>query len=116
MSCPYIKLIPQLGAAVWYSPDAQLGPLEIRIEAGIAGLDALDCLDFWGAFERAIYPYDDRDKQLAFEQQLRDLGAETGQIQFSRPASIASLPDANTGLQYTLLGMMSIDVVRPFSP
>ena len=116
MECPYIKLLPRLGAVGWYSPDAQMGPLEIQIQAGVDGLDAADCLDLWDAFERAVYPYDDRPKQLAFEAALVSLGAETGQIEFSRPAAIAQLSDANTGLQYTLLGMMQINIVRPFSP
>jgi hypothetical protein len=116
MQCPYIKLLPLLGSVGWYAPDAQMGPLDIQIQAGVDGLDAADCLDLWDAFERAIYPYQGRDKQLAFEAELVSLGAETGQIQFSRPASIAELPNANSGLQYTLLGMMQVNIVRPFSP
>lgn len=116
MECPYIKLLPRLGTVGWYSPDAQMGPLEIQVQAGVDGLDAADCLDLWDAFERAVYPYDDRTKQLAFEADLVALGAETGQIEFSRPASIAQLPDANAGLQFTLLGMMRLNIVRPFSP
>lgn len=116
MSCPYIKLLPQLGAVDWYSPDSQRGPMEIQIQAGVEGLDAADCLDLWDAFERAVFPYGDRDKQFAFEQQLRDLGAETGQILLARPASIAALPDSASGLQYTLLGMMSLNIIRPFTP
>lgn len=116
MECPYIKLLPRIGMSGWYSPDAQMGPLEIRVQVGIDGLDVADCTDLWDAFERAIYPYDHRPKQLAFEADLVALGAETGQIEFSQPATVAQLPDANTDLQFTLLGMMRLNILRPFAP
>lgn len=115
-SCPYVKLLPRLGMVGWYAPDAQRGPLEIQVQVGVEGMEAADYLNLWDAFERAIYPYDDRDKQLGFEQDLVALGAETGQILFARPASVAGIDDAGANLQFTCLGMMSIDIVRPFNP
>lgn len=111
---PMIRLTPQLGPMEWYSPDAQAGPLEIAIEAGVDSFDACDCLDLWEAFENAIYPAD-RDRRNAFEAELRgcpELGAETGQVTFSRPASIQGAE----GGQFRLIGMMSISILRPFNP
>src|SRR5690606_9355747 len=116
MSCPYIKLLPRLGQVDWYSADAQAGYLEVQIQMGVEGYDALDCLDLWDAFERAIYPFNDREKQLEFEQELRDAGAETGQVTFSTPASIQAMEAANVGVHFTLIGMMRVRVVRPFNP
>lgn len=113
-NAPAIRLTPRLGAIGWYSPDAQAGPLEITIEANVDTFDACDCLDLWEAFELAIYP-PDAAKRNAFEQDLRgcpDLCCETGQITFSRPASIQS---AENG-QFVMLGMMSVNIVRPFNP
>lgn len=116
MSCPYIKLLPRLGQVDWYSPDAQFGSMEIQIQMGVEGFDALDCLDLWDAFERAIYPFDDRAKQLDFEQQLRDDGCETGQITFSTPATIQQMETANVGIHFTLIGTMRVQIIRPFNP
>lgn len=113
-NAPMVRLTPRLGPVDWYSPDAQAGPLEITIEANVDTFDACDCLDLWEAIELAIYPAD-RTKRDAFEQELRgcpDLCCETGQVTFSRPASIQS---AENG-QFLLVGMMSVDIVRPFNP
>jgi hypothetical protein len=109
---PLVRLTPQLGPVDWYSPDAQFGDLEIKVEIGVDSFDAGDCLDLWDAFERAIYPYDDAAKQLAFEAALVGLGCETGQITFSNPASIQSAQDG----QFLCLGMMRVKIVRAFNP
>jgi hypothetical protein len=116
LQCPYIKLVPRLGTVGWYSPDAQAGPLEINIQVGVQGMEAADYLNLWDAFERAFYPYNDRDKQLALEQDLASFGAEPAQVMFARPASVADIADAGGDLQFTCLGMMSINIVRPFNP
>lgn len=110
---PMVRLTPQLGPMGWYSPDSQAGPLEIAIEVGVESFDACDCLDFWEAFEDAIYPAD-AAKRNAFQADLTEcnlMGAKTGQIEFSRPASIQGAANG----QFKLLGMMSIDILRPFN-
>ena len=111
---PCVKLTPQLGPGAWYSPDAQFGDLNIAVELGLSTYHAGECLDFQDAIERAIYPYNDRSKQLGFEQQMRNVGCETGQITFTQPASIQQI-DGAAGLM-VCLGVMSVKIIRAFNP
>jgi hypothetical protein len=109
---PILRLTPLLGPVGWYSPDAQFGPLQIRYEIGVQTNDVNDLLDIQEVVERAIYPFNDRAKQLAFEKALVDLKAETGQITFSQPASVQREENGS----FYCVGMMQIDVIRPFNP
>ena len=111
---PALKLTPQLGPGAWYSPDAQAGDLNIAVELGVNTYHAGDCLDFQDAIERAVYPFNDRSKQLGFEQQMRNVGCETGQITFTQPASIQQIDNA-AGLM-VCLGVMSVRIIRAFNP
>lgn len=108
---PAVRLTPQIGPTDWYTPDSMLGPLQIKVEMNVEGIDADDPLNLWEAIERALYPTDRAD-ELAWEASLRAAGAETGQVKFSQPASIQSA-DEN---QFICIGMMSVDVIRVISP
>jgi hypothetical protein len=108
---PAIRLTPQIGATDWYTPDSMLGPLQIKVELQVEGIDADDCLNLWEAIEEALYPAS-RTDELDWEASLRTAGAETGQVKFSQPASIQSA-DEN---QFLCIGQMSVDVIRVISP
>lgn len=111
---PALQVELQLGPVAWYSPDSQFGSLQIRYTAYLdaTGPDALDALDFQEAIERAIYPFSDRSKQLKFEQAMRDLKCETGQITFGQPAS----PVGEQGGIVQCVGVMQVNVIRPLNP
>ena len=111
---PILRLEPNMGAMSWYSPDAHSGFLIVKIRTVIQTWDADDYLNLWEAVENSLYPYDQRSRQLAFQQELRDLGAETGQWEFATPAATPLNPD-DSGM-FACDGMMRIAVVRPFNP
>jgi len=113
-----IRLTPLLGPVQWYSPDAQLGNLQVKVEMLVVGtssgsLDMLDVLNLWEAVENAFYPVGDQTKELAIQKALRDAGSHTGLITFSQPTSFAGA-DENT-VQITP-GLMQVDVIRAFNP
>jgi len=109
-----IELIPTPGSMAWFSPDSQVGTLRIEVRVTPPGSatgtsSADDCLDLGELIEQAVYPSGDHVKQLKFEQELRDLGASTGQIQFVAPPAPQETAD---GL--VCIGAMQIDVLRTF--
>jgi hypothetical protein len=110
-----LQLTPRLGPTEWANPSAHRGALLIQVElwlpgGGLGVLSAADSLDLWESVENAIYPYRQQSKRQAFEQQLRDLGAVTGQLIFSQPASIAAVDKSG----FYLIGNMSLDIQRQF--
>lgn len=83
---PGIRLTPSCGPDVWGSPEAFRGWLFVDVDLLLPGMDVGDMLDFWWAIERALYPAD-HVAAHAFQRDLRQLGALTGQVEFSQPAA-----------------------------
>lgn len=110
-TAPALRVMPVLGSVAWYSPDAQFGPLQLRYELYLEGVDGCDALDVQDALERAIYPADIA-KQRAFQRDLVNLGCHTGLITFSQPAAI----QAQESDMVMCPGLMQIEIVRGFNP
>lgn len=114
----HILISPRLGPVEPYSPDSQLGNLQIEVRLGVVGaavgsLDMLDVMNLWEAIENAFYPFGDQARQWDVEQRLRDAGSHTGQIKFSQPATFQGVdPDTKRPI---LAGMMQLDVIRPLA-
>ena len=114
---PLVVLIPQFDSNERFAVDAWRTTLGIEVRIYLPNdSDATNYFDLWGAIERAIYPKGARDKQLAFEQQLRDAGAETGEITFPRPAQVVAAdgPGGQPAVLYAT-GAMSIACIRPIN-
>src|SRR5262245_15500049 len=112
---PAVHLTPLPQSQSWYSEDAFYGWLVIDVQVNICSKDADDYLNFWEAFEYALYPHNDRTTQLAMQQALRDAGAETGLIEFSLPASDANFRLNNDGL-WNCRAQIRVSVVRLLNP
>lgn len=110
---PCIRLTPIPGPQRWYTPDSNIGELQVKVEVDILTWDVDDYLNLQGAIERALYP-PDREKELAIERAFVAAGAETGQWQFSQPVMDPKAGDPEPGQppQFNCLGMMKIDVIR----
>lgn len=111
-----LQLTPRLGATGWYSPDSHVGPLQIQVDLWAPGnkkglYNAVDALDLWEAIEGALYQ-PDITKRKAFKRELQCLGAETGEIQFSQPATVQSAGE-NGVVQ---VGLMQLNVRRNINP
>ena len=117
---PTVETSVKSEGQTWAAPDAFRGMLGVEIILYIPNsYDATDGLDLWGAIERALYPQNKRDKQLAFEQQLRDAGAETGEIELSQPAAITPVPtDDGSGFAAAFVGRGAIrlPILRATNP
>lgn len=113
---PTVVLYPTQGPVQMTAADAFGGPLNINIEITIpvTSPDATTCLDLWQAIELALYPHQSRDKQFTFEQQLRDAGAEFGEVMFPQPATISARVTADGGFAgiFDCAGVMSITIQR----
>lgn len=114
-----VRMSPRLGPVAWYSPDSQLGNLQIEVEILVQGAvlgaaDMLDVINIWEAFENAYYPVGDFIKQASIQERLVAAGSHTGLITFSQPASFTGL-DAETG-RPVARGMMQVDVRRLLNP
>lgn len=109
---PILRMEPTIGAMSWYSPDAQAGYLIIRLRTIIKSWNADDYLNLWEAIENSLYPYDQNSRQLLVQQQLRDLGAATGQWEFSSPAAAPDHQDEDG--MFACDGMMRILCARGF--
>lgn len=120
---PVIVLRPTLGPMRPHSPDAQEGDMVVEIVMYVPSEhDACDCMDLWAAVEQAIYPFNDREKQLAFQLRLKGCEAgggcdcETGTIKFDQPATIAPQFDGDHFTHFVCVGSMSISVLRTLNP
>lgn len=115
-SKPVVSLWPSMGAVVMGAADAFMGDLVIAVEmvVPVDSPDATACLDLWQAVELALYPHQRRDKQFTFEQQLRDAGAEFGEIQFPQPATISARATDAGGFAgiFDCVGSMTIRIIR----
>lgn len=105
-----VKLTPIPGAQNWYTPDSNIGILQVRVEYDLLSYDADDFMNFWGAIERALYPVD-RDAELTIERAFVAAGAATGQWRFSQPA-VDTNPMGDGDHTWHCVGLMEIDVER----
>jgi len=113
---PVVTLWPSMGSVQMGAADAFMGDLIIGVDMVVpsASPDVTACLDLWQAIELALYPHQRRDKQFTFEQQLRDAGAEFGEVQFPQPATISARTTADGGFAFIFdcAGVMSIVIQR----
>ena len=112
---PVLRIEPTIGPMVWYAPDAQYGPLTLKVTFSVQSREAEDYMNFWEAFENALYPFGEAQRQLSIQQSLRDAGAETGQWMFSIPATDPD-PRLNEDGIFHCRGNMMISVIRSFNP
>lgn len=113
---PSIYMFPQFAANERMAVDAWRSDLAVEIRIYLPGVfDALDLLDVWGALERVVYPQGARDKQFAFEDRLRDAGAEHGEVNISQPARIVVSNNAGSPTVEYAVGEMSIACIRPIN-
>lgn len=83
---PLIRLDPAMAPMAVWSEDSHAGDLIINVRLGIRSYDATDRLNLWAALMYALYPRNDRNRQLQIQQKLKDAGADdTGQFEFSMP-------------------------------
>ena len=119
---PTIGLHPSLGPMRITSEDAQTGDMEIVVRMCLPGsFDACDCLDLWTAIEQAMYPFNEREKQMAFQASLVNCSgagsdAEIGFVRFDRPASIEAQFQDGAFAQFVCNGSMSISIQRSINP
>ena len=106
---PAVMISPAGGDMAWYSPDARVQDLTLRIDLWTAGTDADDPESLWGALELALDPASDADG-LALEARLRAAGAETGEVEFSPPALAPDL-EAADGPSIHASGLVRIRVL-----
>lgn len=109
-----IRLTPLPGPQSWYTPDSNIGPLQVRVEFRVLSDDADDFINLHGAIERALYPVD-RDTELALEAEFRAAGAVTGQWQFTQPPidpQLGAERDQDGPPEFYCVGLMQIDVER----
>lgn len=117
---PTIRLFPVLDSQALLSADAEEGDLVIQVEMHVPSpkQDVRDWMDVWTAFEEALYPPDDREKQLDFERRLVNCDgggpdAFTGRLRFVRPATVRRIESDNT-FKFVCEGAISIAIVRQF--
>jgi hypothetical protein len=104
---PLVRVTPQPDHVGWYSPDAQVGLLIVRVELAVLSLCIDDVIDLWDLLVGALQP---GDGTLASD--LVALGAETGEIVFTDPATDPR-PDASPEGQFLAQGYFALNVLRP---
>jgi len=82
---PAVRFTPASGPEVWFTPNAQKGPLLVNVEMLVMGSDADDVMNLWWAIERAIYPAA-QAPLYANLQALQQAGAYSGLAEFTLPA------------------------------
>jgi hypothetical protein len=112
---PVLRLEPAIGPQTWWSPDAHIGPLMIRVNYSIQTRYVEDVLNLWEAIENALYPYGRWDEQERMRMALVECGSDTGQWEFAMPASDPNPRETEDGI-FHCIGMMRISVVRGFNP
>lgn len=96
-SAPAIVLYPVPGPEGFWSPDAMVGDLHVRVELTVRGTCVDDADNLYWAIERAIYPQDQASK-LAVNAALKAAGAHTGIVLFTMPAFDPRADAASDGL------------------
>ncbi len=85
-TAPIVRLTPRPTSVDWFSPDAQIGTLEVLVEIAVGSLSIDDVTDLWDLFVTALAP-GVAGGTSSFALDLVALGAETGEIVFSDPAT-----------------------------
>jgi hypothetical protein len=111
--CPGCRLTPISEESRFYSPDGFLSNLTLQVELAVASLHLDDAENLFWAFVRALYP-DAREDRLTLQQARRDVGAQSGLIQFSG-LSYDPLTDLNPPLLIVSFTMM-IAVAATMNP
>src|SRR3954447_22849155 len=109
-SSPVVRLTPQPRAVEWYSPDTQMGMLNVVAELAVPSLCIDDVVDLWDVLVQALRP---GNGTLA--QELLALGAETGEIVFSDPA-LDPRPGADPEGFFLAVGQFRLRVARMVNP
>jgi hypothetical protein len=55
-TCPYLRISPAPGTSRWETEQQHRMPINISIQAAVAGSDADQLMNFWGAIRGALYP------------------------------------------------------------
>ncbi len=55
-TCPYLRISPRPEASRWETEQQHRMPLNIMLEAAVAGSDTDQIMNFWGAIRTALYP------------------------------------------------------------
>ena len=113
-NAPVVRLTPRPTSVDWYSPDAQLGTLEVLVEIAVQSLCIDDVADLWDLFVNALAP-GAADGSSSFALALVALGAETGEIVFSDPA-LDPRPDSEPDGFFYASGLFHLRVLRSVNP
>jgi hypothetical protein len=111
-TAPVVRLTPQPDHVGWYSPDAQAGTLIVRVELAVMSLCIDDVVDLWDLLVAALGPGTLGAAGGTFAADLVALGAETGEIVFTDPATDPR-PDAQPEGQFLAQGYFALTVLRP---
>lgn len=109
-TAPVVRLTPEPQDVEWYSPDTQAGTLAVTVELAVQSLCVDDVTDLWDTLVQALRP---GNGTLA--QDLVALGAETGEIVFTRPA-VDPRPAAQPEGQFFAMGQFQLRNLRMVNP
>jgi hypothetical protein len=109
-TAPVVRLTPQPDHVHWYSPDAQSGSLMVHVEIAVQSLCIDDPIDLWETLVQAVRPGNG-----TFAQDLVDLGAETGEIVFTDPATDPRPAEKPEGLFFAA-GQFALAILRSVNP
>ncbi len=112
---PVVRLTPQPANVDWYSPDAQLGTLNVLVEIAVQSLCVDDVADLWETIVQPLRPGADDAQGGSFALDLVALGAETGEIVFSDPAFDPKPWDSPEGV-FLAAGRFHLRIVRQLNP
>jgi hypothetical protein len=112
---PVVRLTPQPAGVDWYSPDAQLGTLNVLVEIAVQSLCVDDVADLWETLVQPIRPGASDPQNNSFALDLVALGAETGEIVFSDPAFDPKPWDSPEGV-FLAAGRFHLRIVRELNP
>jgi len=94
-NAPVVRLTPNPVDEDWYSPDAAVETLWVKVELGISSTCVDDVTDLWGVLRSALLPNGPSvGGGTSFGLDLAAVGAETGEIVFGAPG-IAPRPEAS---------------------
>lgn len=91
--CPSIAIVPGRTGDQFYGPSGFLGQLTLDLTLTVGGTCCDDLFDLYHACQRAFYPTDDAAR-VAIRLALLDLGADTGEIEFTQPRLGVTVDDS----------------------
>lgn len=107
---PWLCLTPAPSGESWFSPEAQIGILQVRIDAYVRGTCVDDVLNLWGAIRTALSPYARTavDGGPCFGKKLTDAGAHKGVVLMTHPL-VDPAPDPGGDGAFKATGMISVE-------